>query len=137
MQKQIYAGRDEKTFDLSHFSSILVVKMVSKMKLICPSHQDISQIILFLFLLTTSLITSIKIDPDGGYKDIVIRVASDGSVPENDCPKILYNIKVSIYYIIINLFINWYYMLSYDVFRNNTHTCFKNKSTIFKKYLDY
>ena len=43
----------------------------------------------------TSLISAIKIDPDGGYKDIVIRIASDGSVPENDCPKILYNIKVS------------------------------------------
>ena len=45
--------------------------------------------------MNTSLISAIKIDPDGGYKDIVIRIASDGSVPENDCPKILYNIKVS------------------------------------------
>ena len=41
-----------------------------------------------------SLITAIKIDPDGGYKDLVIQISSDGSVPENDCPKILYNIKV-------------------------------------------
>ena len=43
-----------------------------------------------------SLGTTMKIDPDGGYKDLVIRIASDGSVPENDCPKILYNLKVRI-----------------------------------------
>ena len=90
-------------------------KMVSKMKFIYPSHQAVSQIILLILLLSTRLIASIKIDPDGGYKDLVIRIASDGSVPENDCPKILYNIKVSIYFIIfiINLFIDTYHILSY------------------------
>ena len=44
--------------------------------------------------MSLSFITGMKIDPDGGYKDLVIRISSDGSVPENDCPKILYNLKV-------------------------------------------
>ena len=33
-------------------------------------------------------------DVDGGYKDIVVRIAGDGSVPEEMCPKIISNIKV-------------------------------------------
>ena len=65
------------------------------MKLIHFSKRDVFHIIFYIVFVNTSLISAIKIDPDGGYKDIVIRIASDGSVPENDCPKILYNIKVS------------------------------------------
>ena len=35
-----------------------------------------------------------KMDVDGGYRDIVIKVAGDRSVPEEMCPKIISNIKV-------------------------------------------
>ena len=69
--------------------------MIAKMKLIHFSKREYFHIIFSIIFVNTSLISAIKIDPDGGYKDIVIRIASDGSVPENDCPKILYNIKVS------------------------------------------
>ena len=48
-----------------------------------------------MLMMIMSLGAAIKIDSDGGYKDLVIRIASDGSVPENECPKILYNLKVS------------------------------------------
>ena len=72
------------------------IKILSKPKLIdlmCPV--DVNLLLLFkIILMMMSLITAIKIDPDGGYKDLVIQISSDGSVPENDCPKILYNIKV-------------------------------------------
>ena len=71
--------------------------MISKAKFIDPSCCDVGSLIRFI-ILTTSLITAMKIDPDGGYKDLVIRIASDGSVPENDCPKILYNLKVRVLY---------------------------------------
>ena len=59
-----------------------------------------------------SLGAAIKIDSDGGYKDLVIRIASDGSVPENECPKILYNLKVSKPGVIaINL---WIWILTFE-----------------------
>ena len=75
------------------------------MKIIFLSHQDVNHIFIFALILMTSLISAIKIDPDGGYKDIVIRIAEDGSVPENDCPKILYNIKVSaVFYLLCTYF---------------------------------
>ena len=51
--------------------------------------------ILILYSTMMSLGTTMKIDPDGGYTDLVVRISSDGSVPENNCPKILYNLKVS------------------------------------------
>ena len=71
------------------------IKMISKANLIDLMRPGMNLFLLFnIISMMTSLITAIKIDPDGGYKDLVIRIASDGSVPENDCPKILYNIKV-------------------------------------------
>ena len=69
--------------------------MLSKAKSIDMMSRDLNGFLLLnIILMLTSLITAIKIDPDGGYKDLVIRISSDGGVPENDCPKILYNIKV-------------------------------------------
>ena len=74
---------------------ILEIKMSSKANLIDLMRPGMKLFLLFNTIsMMMSLITAIKIDPDGGYKDLVIRIASDGSVPENDCPKILYNIKV-------------------------------------------
>ena len=60
-----------------------------------PSRGVVGCLIIYVMLMM-SLGATMKIDPDGGYKDLVIRIASDGSVPENDCPKILYNLKVRI-----------------------------------------
>ena len=46
-----------------------------------------------LVLVTTLTAASqISIDPDGGYKGIVIQI--DKNVPEEQCPKILSNLKV-------------------------------------------
>ena len=73
------------------------IKMTSKVKhFYLRHHHHLSFVILYLtpILMSLSFITGMKIDPDGGYKDLVIRISSDGSVPENDCPKILYNLKV-------------------------------------------
>ena len=36
--------------------------------------------------------SQITIDPDGGYKGIIIKI--DKNVPEENCPKILSNLKV-------------------------------------------
>ena len=53
----------------------------------------------FLLLLLCSLSeqttqqSQIRIDPDGGYTGIVIKINKD--VPQDLCPKILSNIKVS------------------------------------------
>ena len=55
-----------------------------------------------IFLLATFAVLStkvqsqksqIRIDPDGGYNGIVIKI--DRDVPEKHCPRILSNIKVS------------------------------------------
>ena len=43
--------------------------------------------------LSESLQTQIRIEPDGGYTGIVIKINKD--VPQDLCPKILSNIKVS------------------------------------------
>ena len=56
---------------------------------------------LFLFVVILNTIShrlgaAMKIDSDGGYTDVVIRIASDGSVPEETCPVILKNLKVSL-----------------------------------------
>ena len=67
--------------------------MIYKTKYFDPSRRDVGPFILYITLMI-NLIAAMKIDPDGGYKDLVIRISSDGSVPENDCPKILYNLKV-------------------------------------------
>ena len=75
----------------------MTIKMTSKVKhFYLRHHHHLSFVILYLtpILMSLSFITGMKIDPDGGYKDLVIRISSDGSVPENDCPKILYNLKV-------------------------------------------
>ena len=73
----------------------MAIKMTSKAKPIDRMSPEIKRFLLLnIILMMTSLITAIKIDPDGGYKDLVIRISSDGGVPETDCPKILYNIKV-------------------------------------------
>ena len=48
-----------------------------------------------LTLLSTTVLcqkTQIKIDPDGGYTGIVIKIDKD--VPEDLCPEILTNLKV-------------------------------------------
>ena len=50
-----------------------------------------------LMLLLACLILGLKasqitIDPDGGYKGIIIKI--DKNVPEENCPKILSNLKV-------------------------------------------
>ncbi len=51
-----------------------------------------------LLLLVTATVASatsrIKVDADGGYNGIVVRVADDGTVPEDKCPEIVANIKV-------------------------------------------
>ena len=57
-----------------------------------------TRLVLGIFILYSTMMslgTTMKIDPDGGYTDLVVRISSDGSVPENNCPKILYNLKVS------------------------------------------
>ena len=75
----------------------MTIKMNSKVKhFYLRHHHHLSFVIIYLtpILMSLSFITGMKIDPDGGYKDLVIRISSDGSVPENDCPKILYNLKV-------------------------------------------
>ena len=36
----------------------------------------------------------LKLESDGGYSGLVIKIADDGSVPEDKCPQILDNIKV-------------------------------------------
>ncbi len=49
----------------------------------------------YLFVIAVQLpatVRTIQLDKDGGYTDIVIRIAN--SVPEDSCPKILANIKV-------------------------------------------
>ena len=49
----------------------------------------------YLFVIAVQLpatVRTIQLDKDGGYTDIVIRIAS--TVPEDSCPKILANIKV-------------------------------------------
>ena len=55
--------------------------------------------ILFLALSVSSAhSTSSKIavdEQDGGYSGIVIKIADDGSVPEDKCQEILDNIRVS------------------------------------------
>ena len=74
----------------------MTIKMTSKVKHFYLRHHHLSFVIIYLtpILMSLSFITGMKMDPDGGYKDLVIRISSDGSVPENDCPKILYNLKV-------------------------------------------
>ena len=49
---------------------------------------------LVLVAFATAFAASMKMDPDGGYRNIVIKVAGDNSVPEEMCPKIISNIKV-------------------------------------------
>ena len=39
--------------------------------------------------------SKIEVDGDGGYSGIVIKIADDGSVPEDKCQEILDNIRVS------------------------------------------
>ena len=51
----------------------------------------------FLAFLACRAAKAMRMDPDGGYRDIVIKVAGDKSVPEEMCPKIISNIKVSCY----------------------------------------
>ena len=48
--------------------------------------------IFLLLLLRASIILAIKIESDGGYTDIVIKIRDE--VPEDKCPKILQNLKV-------------------------------------------
>jgi hypothetical protein len=48
---------------------------------------------LSVFLMQLSIVRAIEIDKDGGYTDIVVRISN--SVPEDSCPKILANIKVT------------------------------------------
>ena len=50
--------------------------------------------LLALLVFATASAASMRMDPDGGYRDIVIKVAGDNSVPEEMCPKIISNIKV-------------------------------------------
>ena len=50
--------------------------------------------VLALLVFATATAASMRMDPDGGYRDIVIKVAGDNSVPEEMCPKIISNIKV-------------------------------------------
>jgi hypothetical protein len=47
----------------------------------------------FLLLLLVTSIRGIKIDTDGGYTDLVIQIQDQ--VPEDHCPEILENLKVS------------------------------------------
>ena len=38
--------------------------------------------------------SKIEVDGDGGYSGIVIKIADDGSVPEDKCQEILDNVRV-------------------------------------------
>ena len=58
-----------------------------------------------LTLLSTTVLcqkTQIKIDPDGGYTGIVIKIDKD--VPEDLCPEILTNLKVRKPCLLLSLF---------------------------------
>ena len=38
--------------------------------------------------------SQMKVGSDGGYNGVVVRIADDGSVPEDKCPEILANMQV-------------------------------------------
>ena len=60
--------------------------------------------VLLTSLVGSSLGSKIRMDSDGGYTGIVIKIKDDGSVPEDECPKILANLQVwcSIAFVWIN-----------------------------------
>ena len=53
-----------------------------------------------LFLSVAAISTAhasskMEVDGDGGYSGVVVKIADDGSVPEDKCSEILDNIRVS------------------------------------------
>ena len=42
--------------------------------------------------------SQVKLDDDGGYTDLVVKIEDgDGAVPQDECPKILKNIRVRVF----------------------------------------
>ena len=67
--------------------------------------------------------SKIRMDSDGGYTGIVIKIKDDGSVPEDECPKILANLQVRL------LRLNLYKIYIYAAFRT-TELCFDRNFSV-------
>ena len=80
--KTFFPSNNSKMMTLStspHNLGLIYLTVFTSFLLISPSTQSVSQ--------------TIKIGSDGGYTDIVIQINDE--VPEDHCPEILQNLKVS------------------------------------------
>ena len=82
--KLFFPSNNSKMMTLStspHNLGLIYLTVFTSFLLISPSTQSVSQ--------------TIKIGSDGGYTDIVIQINDE--VPEDHCPEILQNLKVSFF----------------------------------------
>ena len=82
--KTFFPSNNSKMMTLStspHNLGLIYLTVFTSFLLISPSTQSVSQ--------------TIKIGSDGGYTDIVIQINDE--VPEDHCPEILQNLKVSFF----------------------------------------
>ena len=49
----------------------------------------------FAVVTASSSSSKIRVVGDGGYEGLVIKISDDGNVPEDKCPEIIENIRVS------------------------------------------